>query len=67
MRTFLRHYIEILEEEVGMSTDQSEMEKLAKQLYRDHKKVLDFVMEHGSGSDFSIAAESVLGEELTCP
>ena len=34
VRTFLRHYIEILEEEVGMSTDQSEMEKLAKQLYR---------------------------------
>ena len=63
VRTFLRHYIEILEEEVGMSTDQSEMEKLAKQLYRDHKKVLDFVMEHGSGSDFSIAAESILGEE----
>lgn len=63
VRTFLLHYIEILEEEVGMSAGQSEMEKLAKQLYRDHKKVLEFVMEHGSGSDFSIAAETVLGEE----
>lgn len=64
VRTFLRHYIEILEGEVGLSTEQSEMEKLARQLYRDHKKVLDFVIEHGSGSDFSIAAESVLGKEL---
>lgn len=64
VRTFLRHYIEILEEEVGMSTEQSEMEKLAKQLYRDHKKVLDFVLEHGSGSDFFIAAEGLAGTDL---
>lgn len=64
VRTFLRHYIEILEEEVGMSTEQSEMEKLAKQLYRDHKKVLEFVMEHGSQSDFFVAAESLIGSDL---
>lgn len=64
VRTFLRHYIEILEEEVGMSTEQSEMEKLAKQLYRDHKKALDFVLEHGSGSDFFIAAESLIGPDI---
>lgn len=64
VRTFLRHYIEILEEEVGMSTEQSEMEKLAKQLYRDHKKVLDFVLEHGSASDFFVAAESLIGDDL---
>ena len=64
VRTFLQHYVEILEEEVGMSAANNEMEKLARQLYRDHKKVLDFVMEHGSGSDFSIAAEDVFGDDL---
>lgn len=64
VQTFLRHYIEILEEEVGMSAEQSEMEKLAKQLYRDHKKVLEFVMEHGSQSDFFVAAESLIGADL---
>jgi hypothetical protein len=64
VRTFLQHYVEILEEEVGMRATSDEMEKLARQLYREHKKVLDFVMEHGSGSDFSIAAEDVFGEDL---
>tara|TARA_R110000787_G_scaffold42319_4_gene104074 strand:+ start:959 stop:2269 length:1311 start_codon:yes stop_codon:yes gene_type:complete len=64
VRTFLDHYIEILEEEAGLSDQRSEMEKLAKQLYREHKKVLDFVMEHGSGSDFSVAAESLIGADL---
>jgi hypothetical protein len=64
VRTFLSHYIEILEEEAGLSDQRNAMEKLAKQLYREHKKVLDFVMQHGSGSDFSIAAESLLGTDL---
>lgn len=64
VRTFLGHYVEILEEEAGLSDQRSEMEKLAKQLYREHKKVLDFIMEHGSGSDFSVAAESLTGADL---
>lgn len=62
VRTFLLHYVEILEEEVGMSAERTEMEKLAKQLYREHKKVLEFIMEHGSGSSFSIAADGLLGD-----
>lgn len=64
VRTFLQHYVEIIEEEVGVSVESSEMEKLARQLYRENKKVLDFIMEHGAGSDFSIAAEDVFGEGL---
>ncbi|WP_066681873.1 PD-(D/E)XK nuclease family protein [Caulobacter sp. CCH9-E1] len=65
VRTFLGHYTEILEEEAGLSDQRAEMERLAKQLYREHKKVLDFIMEHGSGSDFSIAAESLIGADLS--
>lgn len=64
VRTFLKHYVEIIEEEVGVSVEGSETEKLARQLYRENKKVLDFIMEHGAGSDFSIAVEDVVGEGL---
>lgn len=64
VQTFLEHYIEILEEEVGMSDQQREMEQLAKQLYREHKNVLDFVIEHGSTSAFSMAAEQLTGKDV---
>lgn len=64
VRTFLQHYVEIIEEEVGVSVESSEMEKLARQLYRENKKVLDFIMKHGAGSDFSIVAEDVFGANL---
>lgn len=60
--TFLTHYLQILEEMTGMSKERSEMENLARQLYRDHKKALDFIVEHGSGSDFSLAVHRVFGE-----
>lgn len=62
VRTFLQHYNEIIAEEVGMSAESNEMEKLARQLYRENKKTLDFIMEHGAGSDFAIAAEDVFGD-----
>ena len=62
VRTFLQHYNEIIAEEVGMSAESNEMEKLARQLYRENKKALDFIMEHGAGSDFAIAAEDVFGD-----
>lgn len=62
VRTFLGHYLEILEEELGMSTQRNEMELLARKLYRDHKKVIDFVVEHGAGSDFALAARTIFGE-----
>jgi len=62
VRTFLLHYLEILKDEVGMSDERDELEKLARQLYRDHKKTLDFIIEHGANSDFSIAAQSIFGD-----
>jgi len=59
---FIRHYLEIITEATGMTDERKEMERLAKQLYRDHKRVLDFVVEHGTTTDFAVAAESVFGE-----
>ena len=55
--TFLDHYCEVLEEATGMSERQNEMERLARQLYRENKKVIDFIVEHGTRSDFAAAAE----------
>lgn len=62
-KTFLNHYLEILEEELGRSQQRTEMEKLARELYREHKKVLDFVIEHGANSDFAIAMQSIAGDD----
>ncbi len=63
VRVFLEHYLEIIRDEAGMSEERIEMERLARQLYRNHKRVLDFVMEHGASTDFVTAADSVFGEE----
>lgn len=46
---------------MGKSKERTEMENLARQLYRDHKKVLDFILEHGAGSDFALAAHRLFG------
>lgn len=45
-----------------MSAERTEMENLARELYRQHKRVLDFVLEHGAGSDFALGARSLFGE-----
>lgn len=61
VKTFLLHYQEIILEATGMSSEKKDMEKLARQLYRDHRRVLDFVVEHGKSTDFVIACEAVFG------
>jgi hypothetical protein len=61
VKVFLQHYLEIIQDATGMNDELNEMEKLARQLYRTHKKVLDFVIEHGASTDFVIAAEAVFG------
>ncbi|WP_336946915.1 PD-(D/E)XK nuclease family protein [Asaia sp. HN010] len=66
VETFLRHYLEIIKEASGMSEERKTLERLARQLYRDHKRVLDFIVENGKTTDFSIACEAVFGEDLEC-
>lgn len=62
---FLTHYLEVIMDAAGMSEEQQKMEALAKRLYRSHKKVLDFVMEHGASTDFTIAVETLIGGDLS--
>ncbi|UIY30980.1 PD-(D/E)XK nuclease family protein [Neorhizobium galegae] len=59
---FLHHYVDIIKDQAGMSDELNKMTGLARQLYRSHRKVLDFIMEHGATTDFVLAVESVFGE-----
>jgi len=47
-----------------MSSEQAEMEKLARQLYRDHRRALDFIVAHGKSTDFSFACDAIFGEDI---
>ena len=62
VKIFLLHYLEILKDATGMNEKYNKMEKLARELYIEHKRVLDFVVAHGTSTDFAIAARSVFGE-----
>ncbi|MFC3526535.1 PD-(D/E)XK nuclease family protein [Paracoccus mangrovi] len=64
VRQFISHYLEIIKDAAGMNEEQMKMEILAKQLYRKHKKVLNFIMEHGAVTEFTMAAESLFGSDL---
>lgn len=64
VRQFICHYLEIIKDATDMSDEQHQMELLAKKLYRSHRKVLDFIMEHGATTEFTMAAEAVFGENL---
>ncbi|MCA1775797.1 MAG: PD-(D/E)XK nuclease family protein [Loktanella sp.] len=59
VKQFLEHYLDIIREATDMSDDQKAMADLARQLYRSHKKALDFIMEHGVSTEFMLAAETV--------
>lgn len=62
IETFIRQYIEILKDATDMNEDTKQMEKIARELYTKHKKVLDFINEHGSTNDFSVAVSKLFGD-----
>ncbi|MGU9961835.1 MAG: PD-(D/E)XK nuclease family protein [Candidatus Puniceispirillales bacterium WSBS_2018_MAG_OTU23] len=61
---FLQHYIEVIEEVKGMNKTNNDMVELARKLYRNNRKVFDFVLEHGTTDDFSIACETLFKTNL---
>lgn len=61
---FIEHYLQVIREAVHMDEERLALEKLARELYRDHKKVLDFIVEHGKSTDFALAVEAVFGEDM---
>lgn len=58
---FILHYLQIIREAVQMDEERLKLEKLARELYREHRKVLDFIVDNGKSTDFSIAVEKVFG------
>lgn len=60
---FLGHYLDSLRETLGMSDEEKKMEALARDLYRSHGRVLDFIMTHGATSDFDLAVEEAFRSE----
>ena len=58
--TFIRHYINILKEAASMSEEAKDIQKIARELYRENRAVIDFIVEHGSDTDFSAATELLL-------
>lgn len=67
VETFIEHYLQVIREAVHMDDERLKLEKLARELYRDHKKVLDFIVENGKSTDFALAAESVFGDSIEYP
>ncbi|WP_269520446.1 PDDEXK-like family protein [Alteromonas sp. BMJM2] len=59
---FIGYYLDIIERECGVSAEKEKMIKLAKQLYREHKDVIDFVYEHGKSTEFKYAAEDTFAK-----
>jgi hypothetical protein len=62
IRIFLDHYIEIVREATGMSEEREEMEQLARALYRQHRKVFDFIWEHGASTNLLLARDETFGD-----
>lgn len=60
---FIRHYLDVLKDANDMNDETKEIEEIAKKLYREHKKVLDFIIEHGASTDFAMAVRQLFGED----
>ncbi|MEP3072776.1 PD-(D/E)XK nuclease family protein [Maricaulis sp.] len=64
VETFIKHYLDVIREAASMSEEQTDMEKLARQLYQDHRRALDFVFEYGKATEFLVAVEGLFGHGL---
>ncbi len=59
---FLEHYLDVIGEATEMNDEQDEMEQLALELYREHRKAIDFIVEYGTRTDFGFAIENLVGD-----
>lgn len=60
-QNFIEQYLDVIGEATEMNEDDVEMGKLAMELYREHRKVIDFIVENGSRTDFVFAVEDLVG------
>ncbi|MEC8292123.1 MAG: PD-(D/E)XK nuclease family protein [Pseudomonadota bacterium] len=60
---FIEHYLDILKEATGMDQVTENLRKLARQLYIEHKKAIDFIIEHGRSNSLHLGIANSFGEE----
>lgn len=61
--TFIEQYLDVIKEATGMNEKRSEMEELARKLYREHRRLIDFIVDYGKITDFSMATEDLFGTD----
>lgn len=64
VRTFLNHYLEVVDEMNGVDAEAARMQGIARELYRENRRVLDFIIEHGQLSPLKEAAATLFGSGL---
>ena len=64
VRIFINHYLEVLMDATDQNDKKDEMIELAGRLYREHRKVLDFVVEHGADNSFVMACKRIVGKNM---
>ena len=60
---FIGYYQETIGRKCGMDNELLDMKKLAKQIYREHKSVIDFIYEHGKSTQFQYAVSQLIDNE----
>jgi len=61
---FIGYYQETIGRKCGMDSELVDMKNLAKQIYREHKSVIDFIYEHGKSTQFQYAVSQLIDGEL---
>lgn len=61
VQQFLNHYLETVDRLTDMDPKTTEMILLAKRLYRENKKAIDFVYAHGNSTEFGFACDLMVG------
>jgi len=56
---FIKYYEDIINELNDMNDD-TEIKNIAKKLYREHKKVIDYIVEQGAETEFQMAVDSLI-------
>lgn len=61
VKAFILHYLDILEEGVGMSKSQKDMISSARSIFRKHRKLLKFINDYGRTAEFLPAVTAMIG------
>jgi hypothetical protein len=62
---FIEYFIEVVMENSPLSPeDEQRMQELAKRLYREHRRVIDYIVQHGSRTVLNEAFSQLVGGDI---